>query len=270
MLGRTIGNEIERGSDPFVGIRPQLERASNRLVNLECVLSDKGAAITGKRYCFRAPLDAMGVLTSARIDAVSLANNHSRDFGPDGFLDMIARLEANNISVIGASQTPLILKTRTGAKAAVIAVDDTRDEGVADHDRIAAAIADARRQASFVLVFMHWGEENTAEVTERQRELARWLIIQGVDAIAGSHPHCVQPFDSYHGRPIFYSLGNFVFDVAPNLPAWNRANLLEVDLSSTRPAFGLIPVELDGRGFPQLVTPDEKVFATADAAFSPE
>ncbi len=144
---------------------------------------------------------------------------------------------------------------------------DTSDQG-ADRDGIAAAIADARRQASFVLLFLHWGEENIASVTERQRELARWLIDHGADAIVGSHPHCVQAFDSYHGRPIFYSLGNLVFDGAPNLPTWSRSNLLEIDLSPTRPAFRLVPVQLDARGFPQLVTPEEKVFATAGAAFS--
>jgi hypothetical protein len=265
MLGRTIGAEIERGSDPFAGIRRQLERASNRLVNLECVLSDKGAAIAGKRYCFRAPLEAMQVLTAARINAVSLANNHARDFGPDALRDAIVRLEANNISVLGADENPLIFRTRVGANAAVIAVDDT---GANDRDRLAALIAEARRQASFVLVFAHWGEENSASVTERQRELARWLIDHGADAIAGSHPHCIQPFDSYHGRPIFYSLGNLVFDGAPNLPSWNRSNLLELDLSPTRPAFRLVPVQLDARGFPQPVTPDEKIFATAGAAFS--
>ena len=96
--------------------------------------------------------------------------------------------------------------------------------------RIAAALAAARSGASFVLVFIHWGEENTNRVTERQRELARWLIDHGVDAIAGSHPHCLQPLDSYRGRPIIYSLGNLVFDGAPTLPNWNRGQLLAFDL----------------------------------------
>ena len=267
MLGRTIGAEIETGADPLAGIQPRLQRASNRLVNLECVLSDKGTAVAGKRYCFRAPLDAMRVLTSARINAVSLANNHSRDFGQDGFLDARARLRANNISALDAGQS-FIFKTRTDAKAAVIALDDTNDQYPLDRDRAAEAIAEARRQASFVLVYMHWGDENVAAVSERQRELARWLIDHGADAIAGSHPHCIQSFDSYHGRPIFYSLGNLVFDGAPNLPAWNRGNLLEVDLSAARPLVHLVPVQLDARGFPQLAAPEEKIFATAGAAFS--
>jgi poly-gamma-glutamate capsule biosynthesis protein CapA/YwtB (metallophosphatase superfamily) len=251
MLGRTVGAEIERGADPLAGIRPLFERASNRIVNLECVLSDRGKAVAGKRYCFRAPLDALQILTAARINAVSLANNHAGDFGADGLLDAIARLQANNISAICATE-PLVFQTRMGPKAAVVALDDTNEENALDRDRAAAAIVKARRQASFVLVFMHWGEENVATVSERQRELAHWLIDHGADAIAGSHPHCVQPFDSYHGRPIFYSLGNLVFDGAPTLPNWNRGDLLEVNLGGIRPSFHLVPVQLDPRGFPQV------------------
>jgi poly-gamma-glutamate synthesis protein (capsule biosynthesis protein) len=104
---------------------------------------------------------------------------------------------------------------------------------------------------------MHWGEENTEKVSDRQRELARWLIDHGADAVAGSHPHCIQPFDAYHGRPIFYSLGNLVFDGAPTLPSWNRGHLLEFSLGGIRPSFRLVPVQLDARGFPHVVPTSE-------------
>jgi poly-gamma-glutamate synthesis protein (capsule biosynthesis protein) len=67
-------------------------------------------------------------------------------------------------------------------------------------------------------------------VTERQRELGRWLIREGVDAVIGSHPHCLQPLDFYHGCPIAYSLGNLVFDGAPTVASWNRSALLEIGL----------------------------------------
>jgi hypothetical protein len=267
MLGRSIGVEIGRGADPLVGVRPRLDRAANRIVNLECVLSDKGTAAAGKRFWFRAPLDSMRILADAKINAVSLANNHADDFGPDGMRDAIARLRANDISVIRAD-SPLIFSTRTGAKGVVLAVDDTNPEQTLDRDRMAETIAEARRQAGFVLIFMHWGEENTGRVSERQRELARWLIDHGADAIAGSHPHCVQPFDSYHGRPIFYSLGNLVFDGAPSLPNWNHGSLLEVNLGGARPAFRLVPLELDARGFPRVVDErdaiKERRFSIAD------
>jgi poly-gamma-glutamate synthesis protein (capsule biosynthesis protein) len=90
-------------------------------------------------------------------------------------------------------------------------------------------------------------------VTDRQRELARWLIDAGVDVIAGSHPHVLQPLDFYRGRAIAYSLGNLVFDGAPNLPAWNRGALLEIDVRGSPPV-RLLPVQLDERGFPQPIT----------------
>jgi poly-gamma-glutamate synthesis protein (capsule biosynthesis protein) len=177
-------------------------------------------------------------------------------------------LRANQISVLGASETaayaPHIFTTRAGSKAAIIGLDDaddTADETLiataGNRERVAAAITEARSQAAFVLVFMHWGEENTERVGDRQRELARWVIEHGADAVAGSHPHCVQPFDAYHGRPIFYSLGNLVFDGAPTLPGWNRGTLLEVDLGGIRPSFTSVPVQLDARGFPQLAATDE-------------
>jgi len=282
MLGRTVGAEIERGADPLAGIRSLFDRASVKLVNLECVLSDKGAAVGGKRYSLRAPLDAMRTLTAARINAVSLANNHANDFGREALLDSIARLQANDVTAIGAGETtqrayaPHFFTTRAGTKAAVIALTDVDDAGAdvslaraEDRERVAAMIAEARQRAAFVLAFVHWGDENIVQVNDRQRELARWLIDHGVDAVAGSHPHCVQPFDSYHGRPIVYSLGNLVFDGATTLPGWNRGQLLEVTLGKPgEQPFRLIPVELDARGFPHLVQEDGKSFATAGAAFS--
>src|SRR5437773_12550406 len=78
---------------------------------------------------------------------------------------------------------------------------------------------------------VHWGIENTANVTDEQRELARWLVDHGVDLVVGSHPHCVQPLDFYHGCPIAYSLGNLVFDGAPTVASWNRGALLEIGLN---------------------------------------
>ncbi|HEX8078004.1 MAG TPA: CapA family protein, partial [Chthoniobacterales bacterium] len=208
-------------------------------------------------------------LHSAGIDAVGLANNHAADFGEEALLESIANLEANEIAAVGAGGTaerayrPHFFTTRSGTRGAVIALDDTGDSSgptaiasAQDRIRVEAAIVEARRVASFVLCFVHWGEENTPKVSERQRELARWLIDRGADSVVGSHPHCLQPFDSYHGRPIFYSLGNLVFDGAPTLASWNRGQLLEFSLAGVRPSFRLVPVQLDARGFPQTGEPD--------------
>ncbi len=289
MLGRTVGAAIGVGADPLAGIRPALDRAAAKMVNLECVLSDKGTADATKRYSLRAPFDAIRVLTTARISAVSLANNHANDFGHEALLDSIARLQAGDITAVGAGETierayaPHYFTTRDRTKEAVIALDDVdqdpRNNSIArtqDRERMAAAIGEARGCAAYVLAFVHWGNENTDKVSDRQRELARWLIDHGVDAVVGSHPHCIQPPDAYHGRPIIYSLGNLVFDGAPALPSWNRGQLLEIDAGKRgvrQASFRLVPVQLDARGFPHLSAADQeperpKSVATAGAAFS--
>jgi len=187
MLGRTVGDEIERGADPLGGVRAMFERAVTRIVNLECVLSNKGTATGGRRFYLRAPDDAVEILAAARIDAVSLANNHAADFGPVALFDAMERLRRKEIAPIGAGETverayaPHFFTTPSGKKAAVIALDDVEENSGAvasarNQERVATALTTARGDASFVLVFLHWGEENRSGVTERQRELARWLI----------------------------------------------------------------------------------------------
>jgi hypothetical protein len=291
MLGRTVGDQIKNGADPLSGIRQKLDAAFWKVVNLECVVSEKGTAVAGKRYSLRAPLEAIRVLAGARINAVSLANNHAGDFGREALMDSIARLQASDIASVGAGETderayaPHFFTARNGTKAALIALSDVDDDFAArdapvasagQRERVARAISAARAQAAFVLCLVHWGDENTARVTEGQRELARWLIDHDVDAVAGSHSHCVQPMDFYHGRPIVYSLGNLVFDGAPGLPAWNKGALLEVNLGqpgARHASFRLSPVKLDSRGFPHATEagadqPRGNSAATAGAALS--
>ena len=124
------------------------------------------------------------------------------------------------------------------------------------------------------MCLVHWGDENTEKVTERQRELARWLIDHDVDVVVGSHSHCLQPLDFYHGRPVVYSLGNLVFDGAPGLESWNRGQLLEVDIGrrgTEEMSIRLRPVRLDAYGFPHAMREDQalgKIPATAGATFS--
>ena len=160
MLGRTVGEQIQAGADPFAGIRGYLDGAPWKFLNLECVISDQGAAMPGKPYCLRAPAEATGVLTAAGINAVGLANNHANDFGRDALIDSIARLKANEIAVVGAAETPELayaphfFTTHDGQKGALIALSDVEDgrsdPGVAlasDRDRVAGAIAEARAAA---------------------------------------------------------------------------------------------------------------------------
>jgi hypothetical protein len=253
MLGRTIGDRISAGEDPFAGISEVLARAQLVLANLECVISTRGTPAAGKRFHFRAPKRAAAALRD--FDAVSVANNHALDFGAGALRDTIQQLQNAGVAAVGGAP-------RVFGRVAVLGIDDTN--APANRDTIRRDIATAREQAELVVALVHWGDENTPIVNEQQRELARWLIAAGVDLIAGSHPHVVQPVDFYRGRTIVYSLGNLVFDGAPNVRSWNSAALLEVALAHRRggsPTIRLIPVRLDSRGFPQLAVPQQTLAA---------
>ncbi|HEU5247632.1 MAG TPA: CapA family protein [Candidatus Udaeobacter sp.] len=155
-------------------------------------------------------------------------------------------------------------------KIAVLAISDVRPAAgpqiaaASDRSRLNAAIANARSHANFVVCLVHWGVENSEKITDEQRELARWLVDRGVDLVVGSHPHCVQALDFYHGCPIAYSLGNLVFDGAPTVESWNRGALLEIGLNENAQASSacLIPIVLED-GSPRVDTPPKgKTFSS--------
>jgi poly-gamma-glutamate synthesis protein (capsule biosynthesis protein) len=204
------------------------------------------------RYALRAPVAAAATLKEAGVGIAGVANNHVLDFGQEGLADSLAHLRAAGLEVVGDSTAPSRFAMRDGEQVALFALNAV--VGDVDYVVLREALQAARRSAGFIIAFVHWGDENTARVSEKQRALARWLIDENVDLVVGSHPHCVQPTDYYHGRAIVYSLGNLVFDGAPTLPSWNKGQLLQVGLGArgTSPALKLIPIELDRRGFPQL------------------
>ena len=237
MLSRGIGQSILEEKNPFEAIEPLWRDADLRVVNLECIITDKGEEIPNKRYVFRAPLKAMEALVNARVSAVSVANNHAFDCGEEGFHDGVARLQKAGVTPIGipsVGDAASLFTLPDGGKIAILAYN-ALEETPATRQALAHALNEARRQADWRICFVHWGEENRVQVSEAQRTLARWLVKQGADIIVGSHPHCVQPLEFYQGRAIAWSLGNLLFDGAPTLPQWNRGALLEINFTRGNP-----------------------------------
>jgi hypothetical protein len=271
MLGRSCAAKIENGIDPFGGISTLLRGASFAAANLECTISNLGDS--SQRYAFRAPERSAQLLHRAGFRAMALANNHALDFGSAALEDCAARLFREQIQPIGvgkSSSNPPSLFSVLGKKIAVLAVSDVGPAAglqiAAASDRIGlkAAIANARQQVNFVVCLVHGGVENSDTITDKQRELARWLIDHGVDLVVGSHPHCVQPLDFYHGCPIAYSLGNLVFDGAPTVESWNRGALLEIGLNENAQTSSarLIPIVLEN-GLPRVDAPPKgKTFSS--------
>jgi poly-gamma-glutamate synthesis protein (capsule biosynthesis protein) len=263
MLGRSCAESMDNGADPFAGIASVLHGASFAAANLECTISKLGDS--RHRYAFRAPVRSAELLHRAGFRAMGMANNHALDFGAAALHDCAASLLLERVQPIGLEQpnrnacTPTFFSVVDGKKIALLAINDVRPDGspqiaaASDRARLSAAISDARSHASFVLCMVHWGIENSEKVTDEQREFARWLIDHGVDLVVGSHPHCVQPLDFYHGCPIAYSLGNLVFDGAPTVKSWNRGALLQIGVNeSAQPSsVSLFPIVLEN-GFPRL------------------
>jgi poly-gamma-glutamate synthesis protein (capsule biosynthesis protein) len=229
MLAETPGQRIRQGHDPFAPFARLLDQADVRVANLECVVARGGKAEAGKPYTFRAHPRALPLL-KRHVDAVSLANNHSGDFGRDAFAEMLQHLQKTGVPYFGGghnlseAHAALIIE-RKGLKIALLGYDEffpRHFEAGQDHPGVAwsedeQVVADIRRarevlHADIVIPFMHWGEEHRPLANDRQRQLARLMIDAGADAVVGTHPHVVEDIEHYKGKPIVYSLGNFIFD----------------------------------------------------------
>ena len=223
------GRFIKRGGNPFAAFAPLLDTADIRVGNLECVVATTGSPAPGKIWTFRAHPRTLPLL-KRHFDAVSLANNHSGDYGPQAFSEMLGLLKRQGIPYFGGgadlseAHTPLLIE-RKGLRIALLAYNeffprsfeaDADQPGIAwsEDEQVRLDIAEARRryQADLVIPFMHWGWENETRAGTRQRSLARIMIDAGADAVVGTHPHVTQDIELYRGKPIIYSLGNFVFD----------------------------------------------------------
>ena len=228
MLADGPGKLIRAGKDPFIHVAPLLKQADLSIGNLECVVSPKGSP-EPKPYTFRAPQRSLALL-KRYFSAVSLANNHTGDFGKTAFADMLQRLERARLPYFGGGRQlrdahrPFVAEVR-GRRIGILgyngffprsfeALDDTPGNAWLDEDQVVHDIRHARETLGidFLVVYPHWGWEYQRLASDRQRKMARLMIDSGADAVIGGHPHVTQDVETYRGKPVFYSLGNFVFD----------------------------------------------------------
>ena len=201
------------------------------VLNNEFSISNRGKAMKGKAYTFRAPRRNVKLLQQLGVDAVSLANNHVYDYGERAFLDTLSALENNGIKYTGGgkdskeAKKPVYFQSK-GKTIAVIAA--TRAEkyiltpaagkhspGVFrtyDDTQYVRAIRRAKKKADVVIAFVHWGTEYSTKLESAQTSQAKDYINAGADVVVGAHTHCLQGVGYYKGKPIFYSLGNYWFN----------------------------------------------------------
>jgi len=221
-----------------------LMRSSDILmINNEFAFSDRGSPLPGKLYTFRAATENVHILHDMGVDIVSVANNHIYDYGTDAFLDTLETLRLAGIPYVGAGINRYEAMQAQyfhagGMKVAFLAANDIErawvpqaGEGTPgtlrcfDDEDLLEAIAIARANADWVIVYLHWGVEYATMRQQRQVDLAHLLIDSGVDILIGAHPHVLQGIEFYGNAPIVYSLGNFWFNIG-----WLWTMLLEIEL----------------------------------------
>jgi poly-gamma-glutamate capsule biosynthesis protein CapA/YwtB (metallophosphatase superfamily) len=260
------GRAIAAGRDPLAAFETLLADADYRIGNLECPIATVGQPLDSKIYNFRAHPRVLAVL-KGRFDALAVSNNHSGDYGQAAFLETLDHLKQAGIASFGGGRNlakahaPLWIE-KHGLRIAVLGYNEFKPRsfeagphwpGVAwsEDSQVIADIRAARAAgADVVIPFMHWGWERDPFPTERQRSLARLLIDAGADAVVGGHPHVTQGTETYRGRPIIYSLGNFVFD-GFELPAAKIGWLLQMSVDrSGVVAWQTVDALIDAAGIP--------------------
>jgi len=278
-LGRECGQSIlaDPKYDPFRQVAPLLRDADLAFVNLESQLSEQKGETQSpyNRLIFTGPPGGGATLAQAGIDVASTANNHAWDYRRRALLETLDNLAGAGVKSVGTGRTleqayaPAILEVR-GKRIAVFAVTQVwNDPPFEQHEgrnhvawarpkRLLPALERARREADVVLVSYHGGAEYQDAPAPPARNFFKAIMKGGlVDAVLGHHPHVPQGVGWSDGKPIFYSLGNFVFaghDWAPRTKLGFLARL-EIDAGGTLSAWAC-PVAIDGH-VPAPIAPND-------------
>ncbi|MCK9212575.1 MAG: CapA family protein [Ignavibacteriaceae bacterium] len=220
MFDRTVKTRTQKAKDanyPFLKIGNLKNNALGAfdlvVGNLEGSISTRRAPVKSIDFAFGTEI--IPVLKKAGFAAVSQANNHALDQGRQGAQDSRAVLEKAGLKVFGDQvrddpSSALAFIDVKGKKIAFIGFNVT--DNPLDKEEALNALALARDTADFIIVMPHWGQEYKEKPDAAQTGLAHWLIENGADAVVGSHPHWMESVEVYRGKPVVYSLGNFIFD----------------------------------------------------------
>ena len=238
-LGRRM-NYLSRKMKQLVGIH-EMAKADCRLVNLECVVANKGEQRETKRYLFlHARPEQMNILTEYNVDIVTTANNHAGDYGPEALLEELDYLDTAGILHTGSGKNfeeaiKPVYKKVGDIVLAVFSVDSRRRTAASTADRPGTAylpidkidlwekvfkeqFRKAHEKAHVVIVVPHWGENFVERPFESQKKIGRLLIDLGADVVLGTHAHQFQGVENYKNRPIVYDMGDFLFDSQKSPP----------------------------------------------------
>lgn len=182
--------------------------------NFESAMSEPHIPTASGVMRFSTASSNLAVLESLSITHASLANNHSRDYGKEGYVRTVSHLRSLGITPFGdAVSVGTSSLTYAAVGSTTIAVIGLHTLFVPpDKAVLQALLTDAKASSDFQFIYIHWGDEYQTTHNQAQASLAEWLVNEGADAVIGHHPHVVQDISLINGVPVFYSLGNFIFD----------------------------------------------------------
>lgn len=213
MLDRYVRKSIEKnGQDyPFLGIKDLLASSDLVLANLEGSFTDfPPKPLHPNNMVFTFDPKMTLVLKRLGFNLLNLANNHTLNFGQEGLSQSKGYLKESGINYFGDPQNQQeisLVKQLKGIKIGFVGYHDLDSD-----NSILEEIQKLKREIDFVIVYAHWGKEYQTVFSKFQQRQAQRLIDSGADVVFGSHPHVIQPMEVYKNKPIFYSLGNFLFD----------------------------------------------------------
>jgi len=216
MMSRLVRIEMEqRRTSPWSGFSALFKSANLVGGNFEGAIGDPAKCAAPKEFCFAMPATAAETMKQAGFTMVTAENNHAGDLGPAGRGETREAFRENGMAALDFESSPQFFRFAemsvgfiavTTVKAADGRVQQVPSVELAQKLRL------ARQLANLVVVSIHWGNELQDWPTDAEQQQARWLVEHGADLIVGAHPHVVQAPACVEGRPVFFSLGNHVFD----------------------------------------------------------
>lgn len=226
------GNYLAGGIENVVSkdLLTELQDADILMMNEEFPFSTRGTQAPDKQYTFRVDPKYVSAFTEMGVDIVSLANNHALDYGTEALEDSFTTLDDAGILYAGAGDTlerasQLQVIEANGKKFGYLAASRVIPVGswniennqpgmfcTYDETKLLAAIKAAKEECDFLTVYVHWGIERNTTPEVYQTSLGKEYIEAGADLVIGAHTHCLQGIQYFDGKPVFYSLGNFIFN----------------------------------------------------------
>lgn len=192
----------------FQNVKDIFENDDLTIANMESTFTTLSTR-EAKQFAFKAPPEYAQILSSGSVEAVNMANNHSHDYGEQSYTDTLSALDAEGIVHFGYDETAVM--DIKGIKVGLVGIYELNDHLERTQqlkDNIAKVKAEG---AQLTIVIFHWGNEKEEVPDSNQTTLGRLAIDEGADLVCGHHPHVLQGIETYKGKNIVYSLGNFCF-----------------------------------------------------------